>query len=80
MAGAALLLALDVSGVVRGETGRSWMPLMPFLLVASLVRGRSPREGAAGDGATGPTASGAIGLALLLLAQAWTLRACWQLP
>ena len=31
---AALILALDLSGVTRGEIGRLWMPLMPMAFVA----------------------------------------------
>jgi hypothetical protein len=31
---AALVVALDLSGVTRGEIGRLWMPLMPMAFVA----------------------------------------------
>jgi hypothetical protein len=31
---AACVLALDVSGVTRGEVARLWMPLMPMAFVA----------------------------------------------
>jgi hypothetical protein len=34
----AVLLALDLAGVARGEVGRIWIPLMPFVLVSSFLR------------------------------------------
>jgi hypothetical protein len=80
-----LLLLLDASGVVRGEIGRSWMPIMPFLLVAATtgLRRRAPSvetDGAAtGRLAAGPTMEEALTLGLLLLANCWVLRLCWGL-
>lgn len=72
---ATLLLVLDLTGLVKGETGRSWMPLMPFLLLGALIE--PPREGVPG---TGPGTTSAVELAILLFAVSWTLRVCWSVP
>jgi hypothetical protein len=79
---ATLLLALDLSGLVRGETGRIWMPLLPYLLLVALVRRDASAEGkrAFEVKLVGPTAREAAGLAVLLLAHCWVLRGCWKLP
>jgi hypothetical protein len=37
LAAVAGVLALDLLGVTRGEVGRIWIPLMPFLLVGALT-------------------------------------------
>ena len=80
-----LLLLLNASGVVRGEIGRSWMPIMPFLLVAATmgVRHPAPTLGTDGDTpnrlAAGPTRLEALALGILLLAHCWVLRLCWGL-
>jgi len=73
---AALLLALDLTGIVRGETGRSWMPLMPFLLLAAAVRTEPSSPGRVG----GPPAREATVLLVLLLTQTWVIRTCWLVP
>jgi len=80
-----LLLLLDASGVVRGEIGRSWMPIMPFLLVVATIRARDPASGREGDAnaqtglAAGPPMPGTATLGVLLLAHCWVLRLCWGL-
>ena len=80
-----LLLLLNASGVVRGEIGRSWMPIMPFLLVAATTGVRHPASTGEGDGGTpngvaiGPTMAEALALGILLLAHCWVLRLCWGL-
>jgi len=75
VAAAALLVALDLSGMVRGEIGRSWMPIMPFLLVAATTRANATAARCEG---AGPSAALAVLLAGLLLVHAWVLRLCWQ--
>jgi len=72
---AAALAALFLSGILRGETGRSLMPLMPFLLLCACVR---PLPGSAQ--ATGPDPRQAAFLAMLLLPTCWLLRVSWRLP
>lgn len=80
-----LLLLFNASGVVRGEIGRSWMPIMPFLLVAATTGVRHPPSTGEGDGGTpngvaiGPTTAEALALGILLLAHCWVLRLCWGL-
>ena len=85
VATALLLLLLDASGVVRGEIGRSWMPIMPFLLVAATsgVRRTTPEARSEGNApavlaAQAPTAE-VLALGILLLAHCWVLRLCWGL-
>ncbi|MEM7413180.1 MAG: hypothetical protein AAF430_23320 [Myxococcota bacterium] len=70
-----LLLLLDVSGLVRGEIGRSWMPMMPMLLAAALA---GP---AAWDTARGLrlSAGHAAGLGALLVTTGFVLRISWSL-
>ena len=69
-AGLALLL---LSGVTRGEVGRLWIPIMPFLLVAALEEPRSA-EG-------GPTIGWAHALLVgaLLLPLDLAIRVHWRL-
>jgi hypothetical protein len=80
-----LLLLLDLSGVVRGEIGRSWMPIMPFLLLAATMGVDRAALDAEADGntpdrhAAGPTSGEALALGILLLAHCWVLRICWGL-
>jgi hypothetical protein len=63
------LLALVLAGITRGEVGRIWIPLMPALLVAALVRGTGrPRV----------LESALAGTCLLVLCLA--MRAYWQVP
>lgn len=79
-----LLLLLNASGMVRGEIGRSWMPIMPFLLLAATMGVRHPastgegHEGTHG-GVAGPAMAEALTLGILLLAHCWVLRLCWGL-
>jgi hypothetical protein len=63
--GVALLL---FSGQTRGEVGRLWLPLMPTLLVAALVRRGGPSRGEA--------VTWAVCLAALTIA----LAVRWQVP
>jgi hypothetical protein len=72
--GTALLL---VSGQTRGEVGRIWIPLMPFLLVAALVDERR-----ADDASASPAlpAAEALLLSLLLAGVCLQLRLYWRLP
>lgn len=65
---------LIVSGTVRGEVGRIWIPLMPALLVAAMAS--APQA----DGPAGPAAREAVTLGLLLATVGLTLRAFWILP
>jgi hypothetical protein len=80
-----LLLLFNASGVVRGEIGRSWMPIMPFLLVAATTGLRHTAstvksEGSApADLAAGQPMAEVLILGLLLLAHCWVLRLCWGL-
>ncbi len=73
LATAAGLALLWLSGTVRGEVGRIWIPLMPLLLVATLAEPATSR----GENATGPTVSEAILLAVLLAALCLALRTWW---
>lgn len=82
VAAVAAVLLLDATGAVRGEAGRIWIPLMPFLLVAGLLR-VLPVEDQAVDGAeraAGPGPGAAAGLAALLLACSVVLRLSWRVP
>lgn len=65
-----LLLA---SGVVRGEVGRLWMPLMPLALVACTVASADEDDA----GRAHPTTGETLCLASLLLAFTTTLRMSW---
>lgn len=60
-----ILLALQLSGVVRGEVGRIWIPVMPFLLLAGV-----------GIPRTAVRTSTLLGLCLLLVTIA--LRWSWK--
>jgi hypothetical protein len=70
-AGLALLL---LSGTVRGEVGRIWIPLMPLLVVATLAQPATTRD----ETATGPTTAEATLLAALLAALCLALRTWWR--
>jgi hypothetical protein len=64
----AALVVLVASGVTRGEVGRLWIPLMPALLAASLVReGDDPRP------------RDAVGLAVLLAVLTLAMGGYWNL-
>jgi len=73
LAVAASLALLLVSGVTRGEVGRLWIPLMPFLLLAALVE---PARGAT-TACVGPARALVTGALLLPLDIA--IRAHWRL-
>lgn len=80
------LFLLDATGVVRGEVGRIWLPLMPFFLISALLHPSEssdyPRQEGHNDYrvATKPTVLDTIAIALLLLSCAWVLRLKWHLP
>jgi len=69
------VLLLVASGLIRGEMGRILVPLMPVLLVASVV---SPPRADAPEGE--PSPSTALVLATLLAATDIVLRLSWELP
>jgi len=73
LATAAGLALLCLSGTVRGEVGRIWIPLMPLLLVATLAEPATTHD----ETATGPTVSEAMLLAVLLAALCLGLRTWW---
>ncbi len=80
LAFALALVALFLSGTLRGEVGRSGMPLMSLCLVAALLpsapANSEDRRTSNGD----PAARFALLLAALLLTSCWVLRASWGLP
>jgi len=69
------VLLLVASGLIRGEMGRILVPLMPVLLVASVV---SPPSADALEGE--PSLSTALVLGSLLAATDIVLRLSWDLP
>jgi hypothetical protein len=69
------VLLLVASGLIRGEMGRILVPLMPVLLVASVV---SPPSADAPEGE--PSLSTALVLGTLLAATDVVLRLSWELP
>jgi hypothetical protein len=69
----ACLVAVLLSGAIRGEVGRLFVPLMPLLLVAALLRRH-------GDEMRGPGAGEAGRIAMLLLVTDLVLRSSWRLP
>jgi len=71
---AAGLFLLLLSGAVRGETGRIWIPLMPLLVVAGVAA--APRTAEAEP--PSPTASEATLLGTLLASLCVALRVFWQ--
>ena len=75
------LAALLMSGVVRGEVGRLWIPLMPILLVVSLGRAAcrvsAPLEGWR---VSGPSARRAVLLGMLLFVLSIVIRLTWLVP
>ena len=82
------LFVLGVSGIVRAEAGRIWIPIMPFLLVAVAARidvNQRPMAGATSasrvnSSVVGPSVSEAMVLGVLLLACCLVLRLSWNLP
>ncbi len=77
---ATALVALFLSGTLRGEVGRSGMPLMSLCLVAAVLPSAAfeiaGRHGSKRD----LDARLALLLAALLLASCWVLRVSWRLP
>jgi hypothetical protein len=71
---AAGLLLLVLSGATRGEVGRIWVPLMPFVLVAALA---GPVGG--GEPEAGPRPADALLLAALLVPVSVAIRLYWAL-
>ncbi len=65
------LAVLVLSGVTRGEVGRLWIPLMPWLLLAALAAPAAEGEG------PGPTRGQALLVGALLAAFSITIRARW---
>ncbi len=63
---AAGMLVLLLAGVSRGEVGRLWIPLMPFVLLAAI----------GGEGRQ-PSAAEAIGFGALIGALTITIGSCW---
>jgi hypothetical protein len=70
-AGLALLV---LSGATRGEVGRIWIPIMPFLLVAAVAE---PRGEAVAEAE--PGAGEALALAALLAPLCVVIRLYWTL-
>jgi hypothetical protein len=70
---AALILLLDVSGVVRGEIGRLWMPFMPLAFVAMM-----PLRPSAGPGRAGRGFAERLFIGILLAAVSVVLRLYWD--
>jgi len=68
------IVALMISGIVRGEVGRLLIPIMPVLLVAA-VASRDAEGNVAG-----PSARFSILLAVLLTATAVVIRLTWDVP
>jgi hypothetical protein len=77
---AAGVAALSLSGLVRGEAGRIWIPIMPFVLVVGRLPNRADAARREAGGEAGRAVAKSIGLALLLLASCWVLRLSWHLP
>jgi hypothetical protein len=77
LAFAAALVALFLSGTLRGEVGRSAMPLMSLCLAASLLPAPETAGGARNEPTGAPAARFATLLAALLLLSCWVLRASW---
>jgi hypothetical protein len=72
IAASAGLALLVLSGVTRGEVGRLWIPLMPFLLVAALARSRDGEKTTAG-----PNGREALLLGFLLVPLSIVMRLYW---
>ncbi|QDU69664.1 hypothetical protein [Engelhardtia mirabilis] len=70
------LLLLDLSGVVRGEAGRIWVPLMPYVLVAALIDDERAERNPAAECARPVW----VVLAALLALTCIVLRWHWRLP
>jgi hypothetical protein len=68
------IVALMISGIVRGEVGRLLIPIMPVLLVAA-VASRDAEGNVAG-----PSARFSFLLAVLLTATAVVIRLTWDVP
>jgi len=75
IAAAGGVLLLVASGLIRGEMGRILVPLMPVLLVASVVSAPSA-DAPEGE----PSPSSALVLGTLLAVTDLVLRLSWALP
>jgi hypothetical protein len=67
------LALLVLSGQARGEVGRIWIPLMPFLLLTALAASEdeSPDRPGAGEAAL---------IAVLAAASTVAMRIAWHVP
>lgn len=74
----AAILALDLTGTVRGEVGRIWIPLMPFVLVSSFVRPSS--DGGSPPGERGPSVRETLVVGVMLMVCSVVLRIRWDVP
>jgi MFS family permease len=82
------LFILNASGVVRGEAGRIWIPIMAFLLIAVLARDHTKHQpqkdrtevSAENFAVVGPSVSEALMVGVLLSMCCWVLRLSWHLP
>jgi len=68
------VVALFLSGTVRGEAGRILIPIMPMLLVAAVAR-KEP-----GATAAAPSVGLSVLLAVLLTATSLVVRLTWDVP
>jgi hypothetical protein len=82
VAATAGVLLIDLAGVVRGETGRIWIPLMPFLLISALAQESPPATKPHEDEETTRTQVLARpGLVfVLLVACCLVIRRTWHIP
>ena len=76
------ILILDLSGTVRGEVSRIWLPIMPFFVISSLIG--PVRNAAVGDvrrdpSVLGPTALRAAAIMALQIATTLVIRSQWNL-
>lgn len=77
------VLLIDLAGVVRGEAGRIWLPLMPFLLISALGTESPEAQGEENKGSkmTAPWALTHPGLVFVLLVVCClVLRSTWHIP
>ena len=80
------LVLLILSGVVRGEVGRIWIPVMPLILIVATTR-ETDVHAASGNRKTpppfstlGPSPKEAMFLAGLLFASCFVIRLKWHVP
>jgi hypothetical protein len=67
VAAAAAVLALTASGLTRGEVGRMWIPLMPFLMLGGF------------DDDTAADARAVAGIGFIVAAETLVIGAWWSL-